>query len=299
MPYDRRPWLGHLFTLRGSVLPKILPRLVIVGVAAAVSIELHANGHVPTLPSTFHALLGTALALLVTFRTNSSYDRFWEGRKAWGAIVNRSRDITLVASASLGPERTRRIARLVAAFAHAAKRELWQSKEMPELARLVGIEESKQLARPPGAAQRALLHLGRELALARASSEIDLVAAWAAQDDVTALIDQLGACQRIQRTPIPFAYVVHLRWLLVIYCATLPFALIESLDNVHTIVVVLLVSFALFGIEQIGVEIEDPFGDTVNDIQLGAIADTIERDVIALADDTDDRGAAAASPVAP
>jgi putative membrane protein len=98
---------------------------------------------------------------------------------------------------------------------------------------------------------------------------------------VQLLIDYMGACQRIRRTPLPFAYVVHLRRSIAIYCATLPFAVVDSFGWL-TPVVCFLTAFFLLGIEDIGIEIEDPFGDDPNDLPLERICTNIEKDLNAI-----------------
>jgi putative membrane protein len=100
-------------------------------------------------------------------------------------------------------------------------------------------------------------------------------------NNVQLLIDYIGACERIHKTPLPFAYVVHLRRALILYCLTLPFALIESYGW-STVIDTLLIAYILFGIEEIGVEIEDPFGKDDNDLPLEQICATIERNLLSV-----------------
>ncbi len=95
------------------------------------------------------------------------------------------------------------------------------------------------------------------------------------------LMDYVGGCERIRKTPLPFAYVVHLRRALVIYCVTLPFALVETFGW-FTILDVLFVAYTFFGIEEIGVEIEGPFGDDANDLPMQSFCETIHNNVYAL-----------------
>jgi ion channel-forming bestrophin family protein len=98
------------------------------------------------------------------------------------------------------------------------------------------------------------------------------------QSILNGMVDMLGACERILRTPIPMAYVIHLKQLLLIYCLLLPFQIVDELKW-WTGPVVALVSFTLFGIEAIGVEIENPFGTDPNDLPLDVICNTIERNI--------------------
>jgi putative membrane protein len=105
-------------------------------------------------------------------------------------------------------------------------------------------------------------------------------------NNIQSLIDAVGGCERIRKTPLPFAYVVHLRRTLVIYCFTLPFALVESFGW-WAVFDVALVAYMFFGIEEIGVEIEGPFGHDENDLPLKDICDTIHKNVYAMADLSD------------
>ena len=100
--------------------------------------------------------------------------------------------------------------------------------------------------------------------------------------NIQQLVDYLGGCERIRKTPLPFAYVVHLRRALIIYCFTLPFALVETFGW-FTVLDVLFVSYIFFGIEEIGVEIEGPFGNDANDLPLQDICETIQNNIYALA----------------
>ena len=99
--------------------------------------------------------------------------------------------------------------------------------------------------------------------------------------NVQLLVDYVGGCERIHKTPLPFAYVVHLRRALIIYCFTLPFALITVFDW-WTVLVTFFLAYTLLGIEEIGVEIEDPFGQDDNDLPLDRFCTTIEKDLRAL-----------------
>jgi putative membrane protein len=100
--------------------------------------------------------------------------------------------------------------------------------------------------------------------------------------NVQLLIDYMGACERIHKTPLPFAYVVHLRRALILYTATLPFALLKPFGW-GSLVATFLIAYVLFGIEEIGVEIEDPFGVDDNDLPLERICETIQRDLETIA----------------
>src|SRR6188768_3739656 len=91
--YDPHRWRDHLFAVKGSVLQKVGPRVLLTAVWATLVAWIHRE-YVPLeLPTTAHTLVGVALGLLLVFRTNASYDRFWEGRRQWGSIINASRNL--------------------------------------------------------------------------------------------------------------------------------------------------------------------------------------------------------------
>jgi putative membrane protein len=280
-PYDRRNWLRQLFQIEGSVLLQILPKVAVFAAVSWVLTWLENRSHIPRLPMAPFTVLGTALGLLLTLRTNASYDRFWEGRKNWGMIVNRSRNLArqIAGSRAEAGERSR-VAKYLCAFVHASKRKLWRETDFPEVERLLGKSEADLFARAPGAPQQCLLALGRCLSNLRADGRIDSQDQRRLEEDVTSLIDQLGACERIQNTPLPLGYVLHLRTFLTVYCLSLTLALVDPLGW-YSPLVIAFVSFAFLGIERAGIEIEDPFEKGPNDIDLEKITQTIERDVAA------------------
>ena len=107
---------------------------------------------------------------------------------------------------------------------------------------------------------------------------LDVYRLTAMQQLINHMVDALGGCERILKTPIPLAYAIHLKQLLLLYCLSLPFQLVEDLGW-GTGLIVALVSFTLFGIEEIGIEIENPFGHDPNDLPLDAICATMQRNI--------------------
>ncbi len=287
--YDPHDWRSHLFDIKGSMLREIHLRVLVPFLwAAAVTgayewwqwnVKL-ADRH-PMLPTTIHVLIGTALGMLLVFRTNSSYDRFWEGRRMWGNIINESRNLARLGSISLAgvPEVRLRLFAWLTVFPVAAMHQLRGTvKEMGAACDQVPPED---LSRALGQ-QNVALAISRQmtacLAEARERGAISEYVFVALDQNVQLLVDYLGACERIHRTPMPFAYMVHVRRVILIYCYTLPFALMKDFGW-WTIPATLFVAFTLLGIEEIGVEIEDPFGTDDNDLPLEAFCETIRRNV--------------------
>jgi ion channel-forming bestrophin family protein len=98
--YDPHRWSDHLFDVKGSLIPEITLRVLSCVVWAAGVVVVHRFIRSIDIPATVHTLLGVALGLLLVFRTNSSYNRFWEGRQLWGSLVNETRNILAAVSES-------------------------------------------------------------------------------------------------------------------------------------------------------------------------------------------------------
>lgn len=277
--YDPHKWRTTFFSVSGSMVKVIALRSFFVTLLGAGLVEMHYFVRPIEIPnaSVVHAMVGTALGLLLVFRTNSSYDRWWEGRKLWGAMVNTCRNLARSASVHLAhsPERLSRVIRLTQAFPAATTCVLRSQKWEPQGLEADDAEEiTSHNHLPTAVCQRITYHLDAER---RAGRLADIVFTSVDQNNQQ-LVDIIGACERIHKTPLPFAYVVHLRRALVLYCATLPVALVANFGWA-TIPVVYAVTYVMLGIEEIGVEIEDPFGGDDNDLPLEKITEGIQRSV--------------------
>lgn len=292
--YNPHDWRSHLLDIRGSMLPEIVGRVALCAGFSLVVTAVHQL--LPrwfpwfslSVPSTAHSLVGPALGLLLVFRTNSSYDRFWEGRRLWGGMVNECRNLARQASAKLSaaPNQQRELILWTASFPYAAMSALRGTRTL--------APSSSQL--PPQEVQAVLAAQHLPLAVARKMTQT-VVAARDQQalsdhllmlidNNVNLLVDYIGGCERIHRTPIPFAYMVHLRRAMILFCFTLPFALVGAF-HWWTIAATFLTAFIFFGIEEIGVEIEDPFGFDENDLPLERFCQTIEANLLAVLDPAD------------
>lgn len=282
--YDPHKWLDHFFDIRGTLVREISLRVLACVLWAALVVGVHFHVRPMAVSSTVHGLVGVALGLLLVFRTNSSYDRFWEGRKLWGGIVNETRNAVRMASVHLAGERDllHRFTRWTALFPFAAMTTLRGESGLGPVTAELSAEEQAALCE----SQHYALHAARQMSLcldeAKRRGAISDFVQLGIDQNVQLLVDYLGGCERIRKTPLPFAYVVHLRRALIVYCFTLPFALVDAFGW-WTVLDVLLVAYTFLGIEEIGVEIEGPFGNDENDLPLEAICETIRQNVYALA----------------
>jgi ion channel-forming bestrophin family protein len=279
--YDTHDWRSHLFDIQGSMVKEIVYRVLsCVGFAAAVTVVDQVVDFNVGIDSRGHALIGTALGLLLVFRTNAAYDRFWEGRKLWGSIINESRNLSRAAATHLtGNVRLAgEVIRWGIAFAWATMYQLRKERGLGPVVTELSAEEAREAREadhPPLAVAR---QISVRLLDARKQGLISEYVMVSIDQNVQLLIDYMGACERIRNTQLPFAYMVHLRRALIVYCFTLPFALVDDFGWL-TILVTLFIAYALFGIEEIGVEIEGPFGDDENDLPLESFCQTIERNM--------------------
>ena len=283
-------WLQILVT-GGRSLPRILERVAFataLGVGVTTLHRLHPE-YLPALTPTPFLLIGLPLGIFLGFRNTAAYDRFWEGRKLWGALVNSSRSLArqvMTAPApSLEAAPRREAAREVAAFAHALRTRLRDEK--PEDAeRLLSAGARDGWARWSAAGGSAPLFvldaLGRRFAEWRVRGVLSDITWLPLEQSLVALTDILGACERIKNTPIPYSYTVLMHRIVALYCVLLPLGIADTVKTM-TPVVVFFVSYALFGLDAVGEEIEQPFGHDPNDLPLARLCQVIESDVLRLA----------------
>ncbi|MFO0864558.1 MAG: bestrophin family protein [Gemmataceae bacterium] len=279
--YDPHRWRDTIFAIKGSVLQKVAPRVLLFSAWAGLLSWVNGEFYHLEMPAVAHTLVGVALGLLLVFRTNASYDRFWEGRRQWGSLINASRNLARGASALVRgePNLSNAIRAWTTAFAYALMHRLRNGGGLGHAAQLVPNDEAHIAAESGNAPLACAARISLAIADARRSGALTDYEQMLMDTQVASLVDVGGACDRIHKTPLPFAYVIHLRTALILYCGSLPFALMRDFGGIGEVVVTTLVSFVLLGIEEIGVEIEDPFGTDANDLPLEGFCHTIERDM--------------------
>lgn len=281
--YDAHRWWDHLLDIKGSMVREILPAVTVCMVWSAGVVAFDRYVRPVGIPSTVHSLVGLALGMLLVFRTNASYDRFWEGRKLWGGIVNETRNLARASGVLLrgAPDLHASIVRWSAAWSYSTMFWLRGKRGLGPVAAALPEAERDAAEAAQHVPLAVAVRISRDIDEARRRGVISDYQQMALDNNVQLLVDYLGACERIHKTPLPFAYVVHLRRALILYCFSLPFALIESFGWA-TIGLVFVLAYTFFGIEEIGVEIEDPFGEDDNDLPLEAICANIQNNVLAL-----------------
>ena len=221
-----------------------------------------------------HSILGIVLGLFLVFRTNSAYDRWWEGRRAWGALVNTSRNLSLKIDAMLpkGHPAKREFAYLIPAYSAVLRdylRGLDVESTLQEINKNVEVPFFQHQPNGIGAALWAKIEeLKREGLIDGDQYRI-------LDEELRAFTDILGISERIKNSPIPYSYSMYIKKFIFTYIVTLPFALITQFSY-YTVPIVMLLLYILLSVELIAEEIEDPFGGDVNDLPLTALSKKID-----------------------
>lgn len=238
------------------------------------------------LPASYVALMGTAITILLGFKNNSAYERWWEARILWGAIVNDSRSLArqVLALPTADPDGVaptpwqRRVVMRQIAFVNALRLHL-RDRGAPEgYTDWVGADETIALANAPNAPAALLESQSRDIAQARAAGQLDGYSHMVIEQTLTKLTDSFGACERIKRTPFPRQYDDFAQFIVWLFCLIFPFSLVRELAF-WTIPASVVVVFAFQVLERIGSNIQNPFEGTIHDTPMTALCRTIERDL--------------------
>ncbi len=279
-------WFKMLFIWRGSVLRTVLPPLGLVLAASLLALAWHTWHPASSLRLDLHldsrpfSLIGIALAIFVGFRNTASYDRFWEGRKLWGALLNDTRSLARQASSlttlAADDQRVRGFVMLLVSFTYSLKHQLRSSDDRSDLNRLLPPVLADRISAAEYRPAMVLVLLGETL---RQWRDDGVVSEWMAariDEKLSSLADVVGGCERLSNTLIPFSYDVLLHRTVYFYCLLLPFGLVSTV-GIFTPVIAVFVGYAFMALNAIASELEEPFGVAPNDLALDAMSRTIER----------------------
>ena len=278
-------WFKMLFEWKGSVLPQLLPRLSILFIFASsivyfrpffLEYSLYIN-------PTIFTLFGVALAIFLGFRNNASYERWWEGRKLWGALLNDTRSIarqsySLIDSEDYQPQRTNLINTLIATV-HSLRHQLRFTNSDEDLNRLLDNKASAKVRSSQFQPIMLLQMMAEQIKVAKKEQRIGAIEQLAFEENFNKISDIIGGCERIASTPIPYTYGVLLHRTVYIYCFLLPFGFVESLGWMTPFAIVF-IAYTFVALEAIADELEDPFGLQPNDLALDAMSQMIENTLL-------------------
>lgn len=281
-------WLATLFRIDGSVAVIVLPRILIFTAFTLVICGVDYLGYPIYLQEvgnlTTNVVYNLVLGLLLVFRTNTSYDRFWDGRKAWGMVVVNSRNLARQVAlywptkATASSSDRDALLDLLIAFALATKLHLRSEPVDDQLRALVSPEQAQMLAAAKHPPLQIVSWIGTHLQKALRQGLIDSNQASALDQSLNQMVEGLSSCERISTTPLPIAYRVYLKRLILLYCLGLPFRWVSEIHG-WAIPMVAIVSFILLGLEEVGRELENPFGHDANDLPIDDLCQTITNNV--------------------
>lgn len=287
IPHDTKEWIFHIFNLRRSdTLRTLFP--AIVGICLYSTLIVYLIVDFFDLPSSsplknvslVHTLLGFVISMLLVFRTNTAYDRWWEGRKLWGALVNNSRNLALKMSQLLGPEEPQSrafFAAMIPNFAFSMKNHLrghFEEKEFQET-ELFTLDRLQTDMHVPSQIASAIV--GRATELQRKGVLLPEHLLFI-NVELQGFMDICGACERIHNTPIPFSYSSFIKKFISIYCITVPLGYAYTMEY-FAVGLCAFIFYVLASLEVIAEEIEDPFGTDANDLPADNICNNIQRTV--------------------
>ncbi|MBL0330384.1 MAG: hypothetical protein IPP64_13410 [Bacteroidetes bacterium] len=281
--YNPKDWSKLIFHFHKSdSFRMLLPAMIALAIYASALCYLDVELKIIKLRSTtvLHSLLGFVLSLLLVFRTNTAYDRWWEGRKLWGDLMNNSRNLMLKLNAFIPAENKElksnfRI--LISNYAFALKEHLrggFKSEQLEEHSNLT-LKELSECNHIPNRIAQQLYYEIEKLYQQKIISEEKLIVL---NEELRSFTNIVGACERIKTTPIPFSYSTFIKRVILIYTITLPLGLVDDFKWA-TIPMVLFVFYAFAGLELIAEEIEDPFGHEDNDLPTDEIAARIKKNL--------------------
>lgn len=281
--YNPKSWFSLIFDVYSQyVFRSLLPLLLFVGSFTALYIflivdvfQFHYEGTLA-----FHSILGVILGLFLVFRTNTAYDRWWEGRKQWGRLVNDTRFLSIKINSFLDRKDTENrsfFRKMIPNVTLAMKEHLRDSNMVGEMD-LVNDYYKNQIIQSkhrPSIITNLLYDRVMEL---RKQDKVTAEQLFLLDKELKGFLDIIGACERIKNTPIPYSFSMFMKKFLFIYIITLPISFAWQFGY-WSVAIVVLAFYFLVSVELISEEIEDPFGEDVNDLPLNELCVKIKRNV--------------------
>ena len=274
-------WWTLLFVWRGSMMTQMLPQLLIVAALSVLAVWTEGTifKHKVPLNATPFTLVGVALALFLGFRNSSAYDRWWEGRKLWGALVNTMRTLTRQALTMTGDvpkaaKDKREFIDMLVAFTYAMRDQL-RGDVFARSAELLPPALAEEVDRARYKPFIILRGMGEWVSARYKEGAFGEITMTAIDRNLVELSNILGGCERIAATPVPFGYSVMIHRVVYFYCALLPFGLVDAIEWM-TPAVALVMAYSFIALDSLAGELEMPFGRDESDLALDAISLNIE-----------------------
>ena len=280
--YNPKIWFKHLIALNHSdTISKLWKELLALGLftLGIAYLEINYIGNTEKLKDLMqvYSLVGFVLSLLLVFRTNTAYDRWWEGRKKWGELVNNSRNLAIKISALTDDVQTKQyFSRMIANYAISMKEHLREGVITDELD--LTQDEKKEIANYEHKPNYIITMLYKKLDELKKNGKLTEENYIVIDVNLKSFSDIIGACERIKNTPIPYSYSMFFKKFIFIYVTTLPLAFVHSFGYYSSLVSIF-VFYVLVSMEILAEEIEDPFGTDDNDLPTDSLSEKIKSNV--------------------
>lgn len=280
---DKTNSFALLFAWHGTILPKVFPALMIVVLISTTLVYLSKNHYVavPEVPAIGFTVFGVILSIFLSFRNTACYERWWEGRKLWGALIANSRH--MIRDTYVLDDKPREVLMYrIMLFTHLLRDRLRkQTHSFEHYQRHVQLTEPQwqMLSAHMNPPQYMLEITQKALVGIYKRAEITDIIYSTLTKHTVAIGDIHAGCDRISSTPLPFSYSVLLHRAVYSFCFILPFSLESSL-GFWTPVIVALIAYLFLGLDALSAELEEPFGVQENDLALDSIVRNIEREML-------------------
>jgi putative membrane protein len=256
-------------------------RICAFGAIGGVVVILDQLGVRVHLPAGVHETAAAVIALILAVRTNTGFGRFWEGRSLWGAIVNGSRNLAQLAECHVkdGADDLRVFSTWIVVFGWVTRRQLRTETSWPEVERLLPPADYAALQAAGHPSLFATRRLSSVIAGWLADGRIDPMMAVQAQRLVAGLVDSLGGCEKIAKTPSPLGHVLLMERFIAVYLATLPFMLVTRIEILAPLAT-MMIAYPILLLDALGAALDDPFGHDPSHLPLTRICLTIEKDLL-------------------
>ncbi len=263
-----------VFLMRGSIVPLILPQLVVIALFSVVVKFVYHAGYVDLSKITMapFAVFGIALSLFLGFRNNAAYERWWEARRHWGQLVYDIRSLGRVTETLLGADHPERRGLLndALAFSHFLRASLRHKGAAQEVSKFIDQDTLEKAMATKNPADFMLRQMGRRLRKLYRAGDVDTIGLRMLDERLTAIAAVQAANERIATTPLPFAYSLLVHRTAYLYCFFVPFGLASSVGWFAPFFAAL-VAYTFFGLDAVSEELENPFGCEQNDLPLNAL----------------------------
>ena len=276
-------FIQNALTLKGSVTPRVIKNVMFVFFYSCIISVINFYEPSVFLPIGPFEYAGLIMGLILVFRLNAGYDRWWEARKIWGTIVNQSRNFAIIISNYISDDASEEkssVLNYIAAIPYLIKNNLRNEDSFEDAKHLFEKDDTGQLIISENKPLILASMIANKLTNLRHTNQMDSFAFLKAEEARALILDCHGACERILKTPIPYVMAIKVKRFILLFLIPLPFATVSS-SLYLTPFITGIVAYALFSVDQIGLELQNPFSqNSLSHLPLDTICNTIEKNIM-------------------